>query len=234
MSMANTAPNIDLSAAATLLRTWLVRSLSAETMRWLDAEIDRQHTAPDERRLGIAIGLVGRKVGRSDLSLSPDDIAAAVSLREGWEPDAWATDEAARTTLLLASRSGDENGFAGRLERLCVTGELNEHVACLKAFAIFPSSDRLLALARDAVRSSVQPVFEAIACRNPYPATHFDEAAFNQMAVKCVFSGVSLGSITGLDERRNAELLRMLRDLISERHAAGRTVPANVLGFASV
>lgn len=232
MPSANGAPDIDVSAAIALLRQWLVRSLPAEAVLWLDTEINRQRDAADERRLGTAIGLVGRRVGRGDLLLTPDDITAAHILREGWQPDAWGTDEAARAAILLASRAGDDSGFAARLERLCITGELNEHVACLKAFAILPASDRLLALARDAVRSSVQPVFEAIACRNPYPATHFDEAAFNQMVVKCVFSGVPLASITGLDARRNAELMRMLRDLISERHAAGRTVPASVLGFA--
>lgn len=216
-----------------LLRKWLTRRLPTEAMRWLEAEIDRELGGADERRLGIAIGLVGRRVGGADLLLTPDDLAAAQSLREGWQPDAWGTDQAARAAILLASRSADESGFAARLERLCVTGELNEHIACLKAFAILPASDCLLVLARDAVRSSVQPIFEAIACRNPYPAINFDEAAFNQMVVKCVFSGAALETVTGLAARRNNELTRMLRDLISERHAAGRTVPATVRDFVS-
>jgi hypothetical protein len=83
--------------------------------------------------------------------------------------------------------------------------------------------------AREAIRSSVQPVFEAIACDNPYPADYFEDPAYNQMIVKCVFTGVPIEKIVGLDQRRNAALLSMLRDLVSERHAAARAVPVSVL-----
>jgi len=37
--------------------------------------------------------------------------------------------------------------------------------------------------------------------------------------------------IVGVNERRNDELLRMLGDLVSERHAAGRVVPIEVLDW---
>ena len=230
--MSSSAPlrTVDDTAAAAidLLRHCLGRTLQAEAARWLDAEIDRQRGAPDERRLGIALGLVGRRIGRGDLSFSAVDLAAAQGLRSRWRPDTWGTDEAARVALMLATWTGDEELFAARVDRLCVTGELTEHVACLKGFAVFPAPGRLLGPARAAVRSSMQPPFEAIACRNPYPADHFDEAAYNQMVVKCVFCGVPIETIVGLDERRNDDLARMLRDLLSERHAAGRAVPDSV------
>jgi hypothetical protein len=215
----------DCAAAIDLLRRWLARTLRVEAAQWLDAEIDRQRDGLDERRLGMALGLVGRRVGRAELSLSAADLASAQALRSRWRPDTWGTDEAARVALMLATWIGDEGIFAARVDRLCVTGELTEHIACLKGFAVFPAPERLLGRAREAVRSSVQPVLEAIACQNPYPADHFDEAAYNQMVVKCVFSGVPIGTIIGLDERRNDDLLRMVRDLVSERHAAGRVVP---------
>jgi hypothetical protein len=215
-------------AVIDLLRQWLGRTLQAEAARWLDAEIDRQRNTLDERRLGIALGLAGRRIGRADLSLSSADLAAAQALRSRWRPDTWGTDEAARVMLLLATWTGEKEAFAGRVDRLCVTGELTEHVACLKGFAVFPAPQRLLGQAREAVRSSAQPLFEAIACQNPYPADHFDEAVYNQMVVKCVFSGVPIRTIVGLDERRNEDLIRMMRDLVSERHAAGRAVPDGV------
>jgi hypothetical protein len=34
--------------------------------------------------------------------------------------------------------------------------------------------------------------------------------------------------VVGLDGRRNGELVRMMRDLVSERHAAGRPLPDSV------
>jgi hypothetical protein len=219
-------PVDDFAAAAVdLLRGWLGRTLQADALGWLDGELERQRSIVDERKLGIALGLVGRRIGRSELSLSPPDLAAAQRLRWGWRPDTWKADVAARVALLLATWSGDEEAFAIGVDRLCATGELTEHVACLNGFAVFPGPVRLLPRARAAVRSSVQAVFEAIACNNPYPADQFDEAAFNQMAVKSVFSGIPIGMILGINERRNDDLVRMMRDLVSERNAAGRAVP---------
>ena len=233
MSSATPMPTLDdaTAAAIDLLRRWLKRVLQAGAAQWLDAEIDRQREAVDERRLGMALGLVGRRIGRTELALSGDDIAAAQVLHPRWRPDMWGTDEAARVALLLATWSGDEAAFAARIDRLCATGELTEHVACLKGFAVFPAPASLLSRARAAVRSSMQPPFEAIACHNPYPADHFDDAVYNQMVVKCVFSGVPIETVVGLDERRNAELVRMMRDLVSERRAAGRLLPDAVHRF---
>jgi hypothetical protein len=219
------------AAAAELLRRWLKRVLQASAAQWLDTEIDRQRDGVDERRLGMALGLVGRRIGRADLALSAADVGAAQTLRGRWRPDLWGTDEAARVALLLATWRGDEAAFAARVDRLCATGELTEHVACLKGFAVFPAPAALLSRARAAVRASMQPPFEAIACHNPYPADHFDEAVYNQMVVKCVFSGVPIETVIGLDERRNAELVRMMRDLVSERRAAGRSLPDVVHRF---
>jgi hypothetical protein len=225
-------PTEDMTTASIdLLRSWLKNVLEVGAARWLDDEIDRQHNALDERRLGIALGLVGRKLPRSNLSLSSIDIASAQALRSGWRPDTWRTDEAARVALVLATWRGEKPPFAASVDRLCATGELTEHVACVKGFAIFPSPEGLTSRARKAVRSSIQPLFEAIACQNPYPADYFDEAAYNQMIVKCVFSDIPIETVVGLADRRNKDLVRMLRDLVSERHAAGRTVPEPVLHY---
>ena len=233
MSSAAPIPTVDDIAAATtdLLRGWVVRTVPADAARWLDTEIDRQRNAVDERRLGTALGLVGRRLGGTGLSLSPDDVAGAQVLHRRWQPHIWGADVAGRVALLLATWRGDEEAFAAHVDRLCATGELTEHAACLKGFAVFPGPVRLLSRARAAIRSSVQPLFEAIACHNPYPADRFDEAVYNQMVIKCVFSGVPIGTIVGVDERRNDELVRMMRDLASERRIAGRLLPDAVHEF---
>lgn len=51
------------------------------------------------------------------------------------------------------------------------------------------------------------------------------------MVVKCVFGGTPIGTIVGLQDRRNPDLIAMLRDLASERHAAGRILPKDVHDF---
>lgn len=217
--------SVEPASIVALLLRWLSRQLAPEAMGWLSAELERQRLTVDERRLALSLGLVGRKVGRMDLTLDPDDESAAQRLRAGWQPRLWGTDEAARVALLIATYRGNDQPFAARIDRLCTTAEVTEHVAYMKGFAVFPAARQLHDRAREGVRSSIGPVFEAVACHNPYPFDYFDEGAWNQMVVKCVFTGAPINSIVGLEQRRNPELLQMLRDLVAERRAAGRSVP---------
>lgn len=221
----------DPTAVIGFLRKWLQHSVTADAIHWLDAEIEGFRTKVDERRLPISLGLVRRKVGRKELALDAGDVAAAGQLRSGWLPQWWSTDEAARVAILLTSYQGDDQAFATRVERLCTTAEITEHVAILKGFAVFPAPMLLCDRAREGVRSSMQPVFEAIACLNPYPFDYFDEAAWNQMVVKCVFVGAPIDAISGLLDRRNPELIRMLADLVAERRSASRPVSQSVLDY---
>ena len=224
-------PSVDPVAALALLRRWLARALAADASAWFDQEIERQQAGTDERKLAVALGLAGRKLRRLELGLAPADVIAAQAVRDAWQPQHWAADEAARVALLLATYQGDDRGFAALLERLCVTAEVTEHVSYMKGLPVFPAGDALLGRAREGVRSSIAPLFEAIACRNPYPRDCFDADAWNQMVVKCVFGGTPLDRVVGLHERRNPDLLIMLRDLVAERHAAGRTLPHDVHDF---
>ena len=142
-------------------------------------------------------------------------------------------DETARILILMASHGGDDAAFAARVDRLCTTAEVTEYIAYLKGFAIFPAAALLYGRAREGVRSAITPVFAAIACHNPYPFDHFDADAWNQMVVKAVFSGTPIETIFGLHERRNPEVVQMLRDLVSERRAAGRPLPDAVHAYVA-
>ena len=153
--------------------------LAADAFAWLAHEIERQQGGADERKLAIALGLAGRRLRRVELDLPPEELAAAQDLRDAWQPQSWAADEAARVALLLATHHGEDRGFAARLDRLCVTAEITEHVSYMKGLAIFPAGGALLGRAREGVRSSIAPIFEATACRNPYPRDHFDTDAWN-------------------------------------------------------
>lgn len=64
--------------------------------------------------------------------------------------------------------------------------------------------------------------------RIPTPPGSFPELNFNQMVVKCLFNGVALHRIVGLEQRFSAELSRMADDYAAEREAAGRTVPVDL------
>jgi hypothetical protein len=89
---------------------------------------------------------------------------------------------------------------------------------------IYPGPQMIEPRAREAVRSGIKPVFEAVAHRNPYPREIFAEDAWNQMVVKAFFMGSTLWPILGLDARANPRLARMLVGLAQERWAAQRPV----------
>ena len=114
------------------------------------------------------------------------------------------------------------------LEACYARGDNRERQAVLRAIPFLPDSKRFVALAVDACRTSVQTVFDAIACENPFPADAFPDPNFNQMVLKAMFNGVALARIVRLGERAGAELARMASDYAAERRAAGRTVPADI------
>ena len=103
-----------------------------------------------------------------------------------------------------------------------------EQQSWLKSTPLLPEPERLLAVVIDACRTNILPLFEAIACENPYPARHFPERNFNQMVLKALFNRVALARIVGLAARRNPDFARMAGDYASERRAAGRTVPSDI------
>jgi hypothetical protein len=104
------------------------------------------------------------------------------------------------------------------------TGDNDERRAVLAALERLPAPERFVPLAVAACRTNVVPVFEAIACENPFAARHFPEAAFNQLVLKALFVGVAIDRIVGLADRITPELERMAAAYASERRAAGRPV----------
>jgi hypothetical protein len=178
--------------------------------------------------LAMAIGLTSRRLGKADLFLSPDDMARAVALRPGLDPSDWSLDQLARIAFMIASFTGDDKDFAARFDSFCATAELNELIALCRGLPVYPAASLLEPRAREAIRSGMKPVFEAVAHRNPYPVDFFSEDAWNQMVVKAFFIGSAMWPIQGLDQRTNPHLARMLVDLAQERWAAGRPVSGEV------
>ena len=142
----------------------------------------------------------------------------------------WTVADAARAALLLtiAEQGGDAAAFVSAAVGCYQRGDATEQRSWLKSTAILPLPERLLPTIIDACRTNILPLFEAVACENPYPAQHFPERNFNQLVLKALFNGVALSRIVGLPGRLNAELTRMAGDYADERRAAGRSVPADI------
>jgi hypothetical protein len=211
-------------AALDLLVRCIERTVASEAANWLRQSLRDLSAGDDESKLVRILGLAPRRLGRADLILTEDDLSEANALRSGWDINGLSVDQAARIVLVLASYRGDDPAFAETVEALCRTAEVNELIAYYRGLAIFPAATFLKGRAREGIRSAITPVFEAVAHRNPFPRTMFDQDAWNQMVLKALFIGSRLDPIQGLDERSNPELTSMLVDYAHERWAAGRPV----------
>jgi len=167
-----------------------------------------------------------RHAGKAPLALSAADLESARATVPDWAPSDWTCDQAARVFLLLALPPGSES--AQLMDQMWQTADMGEAVTLQKALAVLPYPEGHMARAREAIRSNIKSVFEAIAVRNPYPALNFDTVGWNQMVVKTFFVDVPLSLVVGIDRRANPPLSRMLDDLAHERWAAGRPFPPDL------
>jgi hypothetical protein len=216
-----------LTGFLALADTWIARTADDRGLAWFRGAVDEMPRAPGDRALGVAIGLAPRRLGKAPLALDADDLVRAAALRRGLDPTGWSVDQLARVALMVASYR-DDAGFAECLDRFCTTAEINELIALCLGFAIYPVTAPIEPRAREAIRSGMKPVFEALAHRNPYPAEVFTEDHWNQMIVKAVFTESSLWPIQGLDQRGNPRLAAMMVALAQERWAAGRPISPEI------
>jgi hypothetical protein len=211
-----------------LASEWVSQKADDRGVEWFRGAIRDVAHAANERALSVAIGLTPRRLGKADLALSETDLTRAEALRPGLDLSDWSLDQLVRVALMAASHTGDDAAFAARFDSFCATAEVNELVALSRGLPVYPNAALIEPRAREAVRSGMKPVFEAVAHRNPYPRETFAEDAWNQMVVKAFFMGSALWPIQGLDDRANPRLARMLVGLAQERWAAQRPVSGEV------
>lgn len=214
----------DASRIRDLLSDWIAPRCDESGRHWLDAQQRRITEGAPDWVFFTSFSSVPRHLGKADLELEDDDLAAASDVRPGWDPDRWSLDQAARTRLLLSLPHADATTYFETIEKVFQTADVGEAVALYQALPLLPHPDQWVFRATEGIRSNMAPVFEAVALRNPFPAEQFDEAQWNQMVLKAVFVGSPLFLIQGLDARANPRLARMLRDFAHERWAASRPV----------
>lgn len=137
-------------------------------------------------------------------------------------------DEVGRVALLLARLDATGTEPLALAQELFYHGDSREKQAVLRALPLLPQPAQFVEIGIEACRSSVQTVYEAIACENPYPADHFSDEAFNQMVLKALFTEASVARIHGLARRAGKDLVRMVEFYGDERRVAGRKVPEDI------
>ena len=199
----------------------LRRHIDGAAATWLEQALERARTGTLPQLLEVYT-TASAKLGTALLSES-------VPAPPGIDPKAWTLEDAGRLLLLLErseARPGD--AFAADALACYEQGDAREQRSWLRTVALLPDSKQYLACVIDACRTNILPLFEAVACENPYPADHFPERNFNQLVLKALFNNVGLARIVGLDRRANPELARMAGDYEAERRAAGRSVPGDI------
>jgi hypothetical protein len=185
--------------------------------------------ASDLQTFHAAFSRASWHAGRSALDLEPGEIDRLRDVGITWSLGRWALDDFARAALLL--RAGESLDLAVQAEvvdRGYQRGDTRQRQAVLRALPLLPHPERFLAIAVDAARSGVPPLFEAIACENPYPAAHFPALNFNHLILHALVTGVALDLVEGLGARVTPDLVRMANEYAAERRAAGRRVPADL------
>jgi hypothetical protein len=202
--------------------------LTPERYAWLaDATRDIAAGAPEQEIVRCYTD-ASRKVGKFLLQLNDRERHGLSLLDKGLVMDHWAADETARAVFLLMAEALPPKEYERLVLQCYELGDTREQQSWLRSLSLLPKAERFLATAIDSCRTNVTPLFEAIACENPYPARYFPELNFNQMVLKCLFNGIELCRVVYLDSRLNPEMARMAEDYARERMAAGRTVPADI------
>ena len=189
--------------------------------------------ADTPRAAATGIALLPRHTGKADVQPSQEEAAQGQALVPGLDMRSWSVDQLARCYLVLHLPASDGADLSRRLDALFRTSDVAEAVALYQGLPCYPFAEHLLARAREGLRSNQKPLVAAVALRNPFPAQHFDQEAWNQMLLKCLFVGLPLHQVQGVDRRCNRALSLMLSDYARERRAAKRPIPHDLWRVAA-
>lgn len=213
----------DIKRLKQLLGTIIQENLAAESWSWLQEKAAAVQSG-DISQLNLAFAAMPRKTGKKSISLSALQQQRVNELRTGLTINNWTVDRLCRVWLLLHVNHQDEKAYQTHIENLFSGAEMNELVALYSALPVLAFPGNWKMRCAEGIRSNIAFVLESIMCDNPYPAENLDEAAWNQLVLKAFFTEKPVHRITGLDERANPNLARILSDYAHERWAAGRPV----------
>lgn len=172
---------------------------------WLDTALETVTRQPSA--VARLFPAAGRQCGRWALATLPG----------------WTVEDAAR--VLLLTRLPAE-ALATELEPLYRYGDAAEKRAVLRALPLLPPVEAAVPLLLDALRTNDTRL---VAAALGPAARRLPDAAWRQGVLKAVFMGLPLAGVADLDRRADAELATMLAGLAEERHAAGRSMPADAM-----
>ncbi|OZM71943.1 sugar phosphate isomerase [Amycolatopsis antarctica] len=209
--------------ALTALRAAMPEPAPAVTAghHWLGDALRRVQAVPSS--IGGLFPAVGRQVGRQPVDQAGDPHGLVRGT----------VDDRARSRLIAAlAVAVDDTELAAELGKLYRYGDDAERRGVLHGLAELtepgPATVQTgLELVRDALRTN--DIRLVAAAMGGFASRSLDRHAWRHGVLKCLFVGVPLAAVAGLDAGADGELLRMIGDYAAERSAAGRDVPADAL-----
>ncbi len=198
--------------------------MKPEAWKWLENEGISVKTKGDISKFNIAFVAMPRKTGKDVLKLSKQEEAEAQNLRKDLKITGWSTDRLARAWLLMQLNTADKEKYFAAIENLFLSAEMSEFVALYSSLPLLAYPESWKKRCAEGIRNNIGLVLESVICNNPYPSEQLDEAAWNQMVLKAIFTEKPILEITGLHKRMNANLALALTDYAHERWAAQRPV----------
>lgn len=211
------------------LATIIQNNITTDAWAWLSQQGDINNKPV----FNAAFAMMPRKTGKGVIDIKPEQAQHLNRIRQGFTIESWTADRLSRVYLLLSADASDRDRYLAIIENLFLAAEMNELVALYSALPVLAYPDLLVKRCAEGIRSNIGGVLEAIMYHNPYPAEYLPEAAWNQLVMKAIFTEKRLDLITGLNDRNNPELARILMDFARERGAAGRSVVPELWHLAS-
>lgn len=202
----------------------LAPRLEPAQLAWLERTRSELSAGADDDRFCQLLSQASRFAPRTPLAPSSQGLAAASEVLEGWNPERWTTLECLRVALVLSLPGLVGARGVRALEEAFRYADIGEMCALYKALALAPAPDRFVWRAGEGARSSMRAIFESACCDTPFPVKHFDDLAWRQAVIKCMFIEAPMWRVWGLDTRLDPELARMALDLVEERRSAGRAI----------
>jgi len=196
----------------------------ADAWQWLKDKALLISKGEDTQHFMIAFAATTRKMGKQPVRLSEEEHLEIQTIRPQLVVQHWAMDRLCRVWLLLHLDTADKDKYVQTIERLFPAAEMNELVALYSALPVLAYPERWRARCAEGIRNNIADVLEAIMCNNPYPSENLDEAAWNQLVLKAIFTEKPMLTVIGLIERSNQNLADSLSDYAHERWAAHRKV----------
>ena len=170
-----------------------------------------QEIRADPTRIRVRFPAAAREVGRSTAETPLGEVRV---------------EDRVRGRLLLALAEGladDPDRLSAEVHDLYRFGDADERRAVLLTLHRLPIEGLGSDLLHDALRTNDLRLVAA--ALGPYGEAVLDDAAWRQGVLKCLFTGVPVALVSGLADRTDDELLRMVTSYAEERVAAGRPVP---------